>query len=445
MKLWQKSGTAVNAAVETFTVGNDRAHDLEMAAFDVLGSLAHIEMLESVGLLAADEHRILRGELQNIYAEIANGNFEIQDGIEDVHSQVEYLLTARLGEMGKKIHAARSRNDQVLVDLKLFFRHKIQEITENVAALFAVLIEKSDTHKDILLPGYTHLQVAMPSSFGLWFGAYAETLCDDMHLWQGIYNIVNQNPLGSAAGYGSSLPINRTKTTALLGFGTLNFNVVHAQMGRGKTEQAVSFGLAALGHTLSRFAMDICLYLNQNFDFIALPSELTTGSSIMPHKKNPDVFELIRAKANRLQSLPTEVALLTSNLPSGYHRDFQLLKDIIFPALAELQNCLEMTTFMVKNLKVKDGILNDPKYKYIFTVEEVNRLVTEGVAFRDAYKRVGESVENQTFMFDKSIEHTHEGSVGNLCNAEITAKFEDILRGFDFETVDKAIAGLLAE
>ena len=444
MKLWQKD-FSTHEAVETFTVGRDREMDLRLAPFDILGSLAHTRMLLEVGLLEEVEYQALSVALKQLYHESVAEKFVITEGVEDVHSQVEFLLTQQLGDMGKRIHSARSRNDQVLVDLKLFFRAEIRSVTEGVTSLFDTLIAQSEKYKNVLLPGYTHLQVAMPSSFGLWFGAYAETLTDDVQLWQAVFKIVNQNPLGSAAGYGSSLPINRQRTTELLGFDDLNYNVVAAQMGRGKSEQFVAFGLAALGHTLSKLAMDITLYINQNFDFITLPPELTTGSSIMPHKKNPDVFELIRAKANRLQSLPSEVALLTSNLPSGYHRDFQLLKEIIFPALDEVKNVLAMTEFMMKNIIVKDNILDDDKYKYLFTVEEVNRLVLRGVPFRDAYKQIGESVENQTFTTDKIVKHTHEGTIGNLCNTEIQAKMARVLRGFEFEKVEAKIASLVGE
>jgi argininosuccinate lyase len=442
MKLWQKD-FSTNEAVESFTVGRDREMDLRLAPFDILGSLAHTQMLLSVGLLEETEYQALSVVLKQLYADAIAEKFEITEGVEDVHSQVEFLLTQQLGDMGKRIHSARSRNDQVLVDLKLFFRAEIRSVTEGVSSLFDTLISQSEKYKNVLLPGYTHLQVAMPSSFGLWFGAYAETLTDDVQLWQAVYKIVNQNPLGSAAGYGSSLPINRRLTTDLLGFDDLNYNVVAAQMGRGKSEQFVAFGLAALGSTLSKLAMDITLYINQNFDFVTLPPELTTGSSIMPHKKNPDVFELIRAKANRLQSLPSEVALLTSNLPSGYHRDFQLLKEVIFPALDEVKNVLGMTEFMIKNIIVKDNILANERYKYLFTVEEVNRLVLRGVPFRDAYKQIGQAVENQTFTTDGVVAHTHEGTIGNLCNTDIQAKMARILRGFDFEKVDEKIAALV--
>ena len=444
MKLWQKD-SSTDKAVEQFTVGQDRDLDLRLACFDILGSLAHIRMLTEVGLLETIDYQALSTVLKQLYRDAAAGNFRIEEDVEDVHSQVEFILTQKLGDVGKRIHSARSRNDQVLVDLKLYFRAEIEQITEGVVRLFDTLQLQSEKYKAVLLPGYTHLQVAMPSSFGLWFGAYAETLTDDLQLLQAVYKIVNQNPLGSAAGYGSSLPINRTLTTELLGFDNLNFNVVHAQMGRGKTEHFVAFSLAAIGHTLSKMAMDICLYINQNFDFISLPTELTTGSSIMPHKKNPDVFELIRAKGNRLQSLPTEVALLTSNLPSGYHRDFQLLKEIVFPAIEEVKSCLAMSEFMIKNLIVKDNILDDNRYQFLFTVEEVNRLVLAGVPFRDAYKIVGQSVENQTFTSDKKVAHTHEGSIGNLGNAEIEAKMTEILRGFNFEKVAQKTAALLAD
>ena len=442
MKLWQKN-TSTDKSIEQFTVGLDREMDLRLAPFDILGSLAHIQMLSEVGLLETLDYQSLSSVLKKLYAHAAVGDFRIDEGIEDVHSQVEFFLTQQLGDMGKRIHSARSRNDQVLVDLKLYFRAEIQAITEGVVSLFEVLQAKSEKYKDILMPGYTHLQVAMPSSFGLWFGAYAETLTDDLQLLQAVYKIVNQNPLGSAAGYGSGLPIHRRRTTELLGFDDLNYNVVNAQMGRGKTEHFVTFGLAALGHTLAKMAMDMCLYINQNFDFIALPVELTTGSSIMPHKKNPDVFELIRGKSNRLQSLPTEVALLTSNLPSGYHRDFQLMKEMLFPAIEEAKSCLDMMTFMIGQLIIKENILADEKYTYLFSVEEVNRLVLRGVPFRDAYKQVGESIENGTFTTDKKVNHTHEGSIGNLCNADIKAKMERILRGFDFEKTARSIENLV--
>ena len=442
MKLWQKN-TSTDKAIEIFTVGRDREMDLRLAPFDILGSLAHITMLTEIGLLEKTDFDALSVSLKKLYHEAVAGNFTIEEGVEDVHSQVEFLLTRELGDKGKRIHSARSRNDQVLVDLKLYFRAELQSLTEGVMALFDTLQTQSEKYKDVLLPGYTHLQVAMPSSFGLWFGAYAETLIDDMQLIQSVYKIVNHNPLGSAAGYGSSLPINRTRTTELLGFEDLNYNVVHAQMGRGKTEHFVTFVLAALGNTLSKMSMDMCLYINQNFDFISLPTELTTGSSIMPHKKNPDVFELLRAKANRLQSLPSEIALLTNSLPSGYHRDFQLMKEIVFPAIDEVKACLEMMTFMMGQIIVKKGILEDEKYKYLFSVEEVNNLVLKGVPFRDAYKQVGEMIENQNFTTDKKVHHTHEGSIGNLCTEAIKAKMTHILRGFEFEKMTNQIEKLI--
>lgn len=442
MKLWQKT-TNTDKSIEQFTVGKDTEMDIYLAPYDILGSLAHIKMLSEIGLLDLPDYDKLSEVLKKLYHTSTSGQFQIEEGIEDVHSQVELWLTRELGDMGKRIHSARSRNDQVLIDLKLFFRAEIQSITEGVVDLFNILQLQSEKYKDILMPGYTHLQVAMPSSFGLWFGAYAETLTDDTQLLQAVYKIVNRNPLGSAAGYGSSLPIKRQRTTELLGFEDMNYNVIHAQMGRGKTEHFVTFALAALGHTLAKMSMDVCLYINQNFDFISLPVELTTGSSIMPHKKNPDVFELIRGKTNRLQSLPTEVALLTSNLPSGYHRDFQLMKEVLFPAIKEVKSCLEMMTFMVNNLIIKDNILNDDKYKYLFSVEEVNNLVLRGVPFRDAYKQVGQSIEDNTFTTDKKVKHTHEGSIGNLCTDEIKNRMTAIIKGFDFEKTSKAIQNLL--
>ncbi len=442
MKLWQK-GFSTDKAVEHFTVGRDREMDARLAPYDILGSLAHIRMLSEVGLLDESDYNALSKSLRQFYKKAEKGTFEIEEGIEDIHSQIEFMLTTELGDMGKRIHSARSRNDQVLVDLKLYFRAEIKEITEGVFSLFKTLQKQSEKYKNVLMPGYTHLQIAMPSSFGLWFGAYAETLTDDMQLLQAVFKIVNQNPLGSAAGYGSSLPINRKRTTELLGFNDLNYNVVHAQMGRGKTEHFVTFAMAALGHTLAKMAMDTCLYINQNFNFVSLLPEMTTGSSIMPHKKNPDVFELIRAKANRLQSLPSEVALLTSNLPSGYHRDYQLMKEILFPALDDLKSSLAMTEFIIGNLIIRKDILEDEKYKYLFSVEAVNALVLRGVPFREAYKKVGQDIENQQFTPDKTVHHTHEGSIGNLCNAEIRTKMKRILKGFGFEKIDKKIAELV--
>lgn len=443
MKIWQKN-IDVNKDIETFTVGKDRELDLQMAAFDVLGSLAHVEMLESIGLLTPGELAEIQLELKNIYAEIAAGKFVIEDTVEDVHSQVEWLLTQRIGEAGKKIHSGRSRNDQVLVDLKLYFRSCIEELVGNTNVLFGQLIALSNTHKDKLLPGYTHLQIAMPSSFGLWFGAYAESLVDDMELMLAAWKICNKNPLGSAAGYGSSFPLNRTMTTQLLGFDRLNYNVVYAQMGRGKTERILAQAMSSVAASLAKMAMDICLFINQNFGFISFPDELTTGSSIMPHKKNPDVFELIRSRCNKIQALPNEIALMTTNLPSGYHRDLQLLKENLFPAITSLNECLEMTTFMLQHIHVKDNILEDKKYAYLFSVEVVNELALKGTPFREAYKIVGESIDKGTFAPGKAVNHTHEGSIGNLCNAEIENMMAEILSQFRFEKTHSAIAKLLA-
>lgn len=442
MKIWQKN-VNVNKDIETFTVGKDRELDLQMAAFDVLGSLAHVEMLESIGLLTADELVSIQKELKNIYAEIEAGDFTIEDTVEDVHSQVEWLLTQRIGEAGKKIHSGRSRNDQVLVDLKLFFRNCIEEMVGNTSVLFGQLIELSNTHKDKLLPGYTHLQIAMPSSFGLWFGAYAESLVDDMELMLAAYKICNKNPLGSAAGYGSSFPLNRTMTTELLGFESLNYNVVYAQMGRGKTERILGQAMSSIAATLAKMAMDVCLFINQNFGFISFPDELTTGSSIMPHKKNPDVFELIRSRCNKIQALPNEIAMMTTNLPSGYHRDLQLLKENLFPAMTSLNECLEMTTFMLQNISIKDNILDDKKYAYLFSVEVVNELALKGTPFREAYKIVGEAIDKGTFEPGKAVHHTHEGSIGNLCNTEIEVMMGDVLAQFKFEKTRQAIQNLL--
>lgn len=442
MKLWQKDKDSLKE-VSQFTVGNDREMDLYLSRFDVLGSLAHIQMLESVELLTKDEFTILSKELKSIYSEIEKGKFTIEEGVEDIHSQIEMLLTKRLGEVGKKIHSGRSRNDQVLIDIKLFFRHEIQNLTIEIKSLFELLISKSEEHKSKLLPGYTHLQLAMPSSFGLWFGAYAESLADDLITLQAAYRIVNKNPLGSAAGYGSSFPLNRKMTTGLLGFEDLNYNVVYAQMGRGKTERIIAQALSNVAATLSKLAMDACLFLNQNFAFISFPDELTTGSSIMPHKKNPDVFELIRAKCNSLQSLPNEIALLTGNLPSGYHRDFQLLKEKIFPAFKIIIDCLQMTGLMLSNIKIKDNILEDEKYKFLFSVEEVNKLVLSGVPFRDAYKKVVKDIEDGKFTYSTKINHTHEGSIGNLCNDKIKESFDSSLNSFHFDKIRKAIEQLI--
>jgi argininosuccinate lyase len=442
-KIWQKSVT-VNELVENFTVGHDREFDQQMAAFDVLGSLAHTQMLQSIGLMSTDDLQLVQKELKNIYQDIEDGKFIIQTEVEDVHSQVELLLTQRIGEAGKKIHSGRSRNDQVLVDLKLFFRHELQQVVEETEKLFRLLIELSEKHKDVLLPGYTHLQVAMPSSFGLWFGAYAESLADDLEMVLAAYKITNKNPLGSAAGYGSSFPLNRTLTTQLLGFDSLNYNVVYAQMGRGKTERVIAQALSSIAATLARMAMDQVLYLSQNFAFISYPDTLTTGSSIMPHKKNPDVWEIMRGKCNRLQALPNDVAMMTTNLPSGYHRELQLLKELLFPAFTDMKNCLQMATFMLQNITVNKGILNDPKYAYLFSVEEVNRLVLSGTPFRDAYKQVGTAIEKGDFNPDKQVNHTHEGSIGNLDNEHIAASFNKLVQNFDFEKVNKAINTLIS-
>lgn len=444
MKLWQKDYT-INADIEAFTVGRDRELDLYLATYDVLGSIAHITMLESIGLLTAAELQALTEKLREIYAKAEAGDFVIEEGVEDVHSQVELMLTRELGDVGKKIHAGRSRNDQVLVDLRLFFRAELQEIAGLTQDLFEQLMELAETHKDTLLPGYTHLQVAMVSSFGLWFSAYAEALVDDLQLLQSVYKIVNQNPLGSAAGYGSSFPLNRRMTTDLLGFEDLSYNVVNAQMGRGKSELFLAFAMAGLGSTLGKLAMDVTLYMNQNFGFISFPDELTTGSSIMPHKKNPDVFELIRARCNQLQSLPGQVSQLTGTLPSGYHRDFQLLKEQVFPAIASLKECLRIATFALGQIRVQPDILNDEKYKYLFSVEEVNKLVLQGVPFRDAYQRVGQRIEADEFEPERKVEHTHEGSVGNLCLPDIRAKLDRVLSGFNFEKVNRKCATLLNE
>ncbi|SER74216.1 argininosuccinate lyase [Pedobacter rhizosphaerae] len=442
MKIWQKN-IDVNQFVENFTVGKDRELDLQMAKFDVLGSLAHTQMLETINLLTAEELKVVQQELKNIYAEIEAGNFTIEKSVEDVHSQVEWLLTQRIGEAGKKIHSGRSRNDQVLVDLKLFFRSCIEDMVMQTTTLFNQLIELSNTHKDKLMPGYTHLQIAMPSSFGLWFGAYAESLADDMELMLAAWKITNKNPLGSAAGYGSSFPLNRTLTTQLLGFESLNYNVVYAQMGRGKTERILAQAMSAVAATLAKMAMDVCLFINQNFGFISFPPELTTGSSIMPHKKNPDVFELIRSRCNKIQALPNEIAMMITNLPSGYHRDLQLLKENLFPAITSLNECLEIATFMFQNITIKDDILKDKKYDYLFSVEVVNDLALQGVPFREAYKIVGEQIENGTFAPSSEIHHTHEGSIGNLCNEEIQAGMQQVLHQFGFEKVNKAIEDLV--
>jgi len=442
MKIWQKN-ISVNQLVENFTVGRDREFDLQLAAFDVLGSLAHTQMLESIGLMSAEDLTLVQQELQNIYKEIEAGNFNISAEVEDVHSQIEWLLTQRIGEAGKKIHSGRSRNDQVLVDLKLFFRHELEEIVSQTKTLFDLLISLSNQHKNVLLPGYTHLQIAMPSSFGLWFGAYAESLLDDLEMILAAYKISNKNPLGAAAGYGSSFPLNRTLTTNFLGFESLNYNVVYALMGRGKTERIIAQSISSIAATLAKMAMDQCLYLSQNFSFVSYPDQLTTGSSIMPHKKNPDVWEIMRGKCNRIQALPNDIALMTTNLPSGYHRDLQLLKEVLFPAFADLKDCLQMATFMLENISVKEAILEDERYKYLFSVEETNRLVLSGVPFREAYKQIGADIENASFNPEKTVNHTHEGSIGNLCNEEISECMEELLAQFPFKKVNEAIKNLL--
>lgn len=441
-KLWQKdSGT--ESSVERFTVGNDREMDLHLALFDVLGSLAHTRMLESIGLLSKEDLEKVTAGLKEIYREIEQGNFSIRPDVEDVHSQVELLLTERIGEAGKKIHSGRSRNDQVLVDLKLFFRAEIQRLTENTSLLFRQLISQSNEHQDKLLPGYTHLQIAMPSSFGLWFGAYAESLSDDLQLLLAAWKVCNKNPLGSAAGYGSSFPLNRTMTTELLGFDSLNYNVVYAQMGRGKTERILAQAMSSIAATLAKLAMDACLFINQNFAFISFPDELTTGSSIMPHKKNPDVFELIRARCNKIQALPNEIAMITANLPSGYHRDLQLLKENLFPAFNSLNECLEMTSLMLGSIRIKPDILSDEKYAYLFSVDAVNEQVLNGISFREAYKNVGRDIEKGIFQTPATVNHTHEGSIGNLCNEQIAEAFNELVGSFNFSRVNDAVKKLV--
>ena len=442
-KLWEKN-VQVDKEVETFTVGKDREMDLYLAKYDVLGSMAHITMLESIGLLTKEELTALLAELKNIYAVADSGEFVIEEGVEDVHSQVELMLTRRLGDVGKKIHSGRSRNDQVLLDLKLYTRAQIQELVELTNGLFEVLISQSNRYQEVLMPGYTHLQVAMPSSFGLWFGAYAESLADDLQMMQAAYKVCNRNPLGSAAGYGSSFPLNRSMTTNLLGFDSMDYNVVYAQMGRGKMERTVAFAMAGIAASLSKLAFDACMFNSQNFGFIKLPDQFTTGSSIMPHKKNPDVFELTRAKCNKIQGLPQQITLICNNLPSGYFRDLQIIKEVFLPAFDELKDCLRMVTHMMREVKVNDHILEDDKYALLFGVEEVNRLVLEGVPFRDAYKRVGLEIEAGNFTPNKAVNHTHEGSIGNLCNDSISALMQNIIDGFSFNKVNEAEKKLLA-
>ena len=442
MKLWQKNIESLKE-VEQFTVGKDREFDLLLAPFDVLGNIAHAKMLATVGLLTKEEAEKLVKELKEIYKNIQHSTFNIQHDVEDVHSQIEFLLTEKLGDVGKKIHSARSRNDQVLVDIKLFLRSEIEKTVNRVQSFFELLIEKSEKYNEYLLPGYTHLQLAMPSSFGLWFGAYAESLVDDTIILKAAYDIINKNPLGSAAGYGSSFPINRTLTTKLLGFSDLNYNVVYAQMGRGKAERIVAGALASVADTLSKLSMDACLFLNQNFGFISFPAELTTGSSIMPHKKNPDVFELIRSHCNRIKALPNEIMMMTTNLPSGYHRDLQLLKEHLFPAFETLRTCIDMAGLMLSNIEIKKDILADEKYKYLFSVEEVNKLVLQGMPFRDAYKKVGLDIEANQFTYSTELHHTHEGSIGNLCNEQIEANMRKVVESFEFEDYHKAIDELI--
>ena len=442
-KLWEKN-VLVDKEVETFTVGKDREMDLYLAKYDVLGSMAHITMLESIGLLAKEELTVLLAELKNIYAVADRGEFVIEEGVEDVHSQVELMLTRRLGDIGKKIHSGRSRNDQVLLDLKLYTRAQIRELVELTNGLFEVLISQSNRYKEVLMPGYTHLQIAMPSSFGLWFGAYAESLADDLQMMQAAYKVCNRNPLGSAAGYGSSFPLNRQMTTDLLGFDSMDYNVVYAQMGRGKMERTVAFAMAGIAATLSKLAFDACMFNSQNFGFIKLPDQFTTGSSIMPHKKNPDVFELTRAKCNKIQGLPQQITLICNNLPSGYFRDLQIIKEVFLPAFDELKDCIRMVTHMMREVKVNDHILEDDKYALLFSVEEVNRLVLEGVPFRDAYKQVGLNIEAGKFTPNKAVSHTHEGSIGNLCNDSISALMQNIIDGFSFSKVNEAEKELLA-
>ena len=444
MKLWEKD-FEINSEIERFTVGRDREMDLYLAPYDVLGSMAHITMLESIGLLGKDELPVLLKELRAIYEQTQRGEFQIEEGIEDVHSQVELMLTRKLGDMGKKIHSGRSRNDQVLVDLKLFTRHQLQLVAEAVKDLFDQLIQKSNQYKDVLMPGYTHLQIAMPSSFGLWFGAYAESLTDDMLFLQAAYKMTNRNPLGSAAGYGSSFPLNRTMTTRLLGFDSMDYNVVYAQMGRGKMERNVGFAIATIAGTIAKMAFDACLFNSQNFSFVKLPKECTTGSSIMPHKKNPDVFELIRAKCNKLQALPQQVTLIMNNLPCGYFRDLQIIKEVFLPAFGELKDCLQMAAYIINKIEVNEHILDNPMYDPMFSVEEVNRLAAAGMPFRDAYKKVGLDIEAGRFHASHDIHHTHEGSIGNLCNDQIQALMQQTLDGFHFDRMTAAEQALLSE
>lgn len=441
-KLWTKN-VQMTSEIEKFTVGKDREMDMYLAKYDVLGSMAHITMLESIGLLTADELNILLHELGHIYESAENGQFVIEEGVEDVHSQVELMLTRKLGDVGKKIHSGRSRNDQVLVDLKLFIRDRLKEIASLVVSLFEELIAQSENYKNVLLPGYTHLQVAMPSSFGLWFGAYAESLVDDMQYLLAAWKMTNRNPLGSAAGYGSSFPLDRQKTTDLLGFDSMDYNVVYAQMGRGKTERNVAFSMATIAGTISKLAFDACMFNSQNFGFVKLPDNCTTGSSIMPHKKNPDVFELTRAKCNKIQALPSTIMMIMNNLPSGYFRDLQIIKEVFLPAFDDLKDCLQMTAYIINRMKVNEHILDNPIYDNMFSVEEVNRLAREGMPFRDAYKKVGLDIEAGNFTPDKNIHHTHEGSIGNLCNDKISRLMDEVVAGFNFSRMETAVDSLL--
>lgn len=442
MKLWQKNEKAADKAIETFTVGKDRELDLMLAPYDVLGSMAHGKMLAHIGLLAPEESLEIHHALIDIYNDISAGNFRIDEGVEDIHSQVEMLLTSKLGDAGKKIHSGRSRNDQVLLDLRLFIRAELETVVKNIQELSEQLLALSEAHKDVLLPGYTHFQVAMPSSFGLWFAAYAESLLDDLLVLQAAYQVANKNPLGSAAGYGSSFPLDRSMTTHLLGFDMLNYNVVYAQMGRGKTERIVGAALASVAASLGKLAMDVCLYMNQNFAFLTFPDRLTTGSSIMPHKKNPDVFELIRGKCNKIQSLPNEITLLTANLPSGYHRDMQILKEHFFPAFQEINDCLTMANYMLSHVQINDSRISEEKYQYLFSVEAVNQLVLDGVPFRDAYRQIGEQIDAGNFAPADSVNHTHEGSIGNLCNNDIRQAISEVYQRFPFDKVASALSSL---
>lgn len=441
-KLWTKN-VQMTSEIEKFTVGKDREMDMYLAKYDVLGSMAHITMLESIGLLTADELKILLHELGHIYESAENGQFVIEEGVEDVHSQVELMLTRKLGDVGKKIHSGRSRNDQVLVDLKLFIRDRLKEIASLVVSLFEELIAQSENYKKVLLPGYTHLQVAMPSSFGLWFGAYAESLVDDMQYLLAAWKMTNRNPLGSAAGYGSSFPLDRQKTTDLLGFDSMDYNVVYAQMGRGKIERNVAFSMATIAGTIAKLAFDACMFNSQNFGFVKLPDNCTTGSSIMPHKKNPDVFELTRAKCNKIQALPSTIMMIMNNLPSGYFRDLQIIKEVFLPAFDDLKDCLQMTAYIINRMKVNEHILDNPIYDNMFSVEEVNRLAREGMPFRDAYKKVGLDIEAGNFTPDKNIHHTHEGSIGNLCNDKISRLMDEVVAGFNFSRMETAVDSLL--